>query len=182
MRPPMMHRDVPRHIRRKPRPTVIHRPNFRNHKKRGPNTTGWLAKLKMQSEKFTFVKLGNGRVLRAGNSKTADRWLNALAVKEREVPFTYFGKVYIEDGFDRNTNTIYEFFGDYYHGSHKKFPTNRDIIIKQLHKTPNQLYTETVLRCNRLHAMGYKIFFVWEGQYKNGFMGRYFNGPGDNLY
>ena len=55
-------------------------------------------------------------------------------------------------------------------------------MIAQLHKTPNQLYNETVLRCNRLFSMGYKIFFVWEFQYKNNFMGRYFRGPGDNLY
>lgn len=132
--------------------------------------------------KQTFVIADNGRKVRCGTSKSEKDWLDKLNVPVRSKVIIVFGKTYVVDGYDPKTMTCYEFDGDYWHGSHKIYPNNRDKIDPWLKKSPNQLYLETVSRYNLLHQAGFKIFFVWESDYKKNFLGRYYRGSGDNLY
>lgn len=183
VRPIMTHREIPKHKVRRLMRSRLRRSRIMGDNRIRRNAPKSALILALQKKKkFTFVKLKDGRVLRAGNSKIADKWLNALGVPEREVPFNYFGKVYIEDGFDRNTGIIYSYLGDRWHGSHQAFPTNRNTIIKQVGKTPNQLYMGTIARFNAYINLGYRVFFVWEHANKKGFMGRFYTGQGDTLY
>ena len=62
-------------------------------------------------------------------------------------------------------------------------PKNRDTIIPWLGKTPNQLYYGTIERYNFLQSVGMEVFFVWDYDYKaHKSIGRFYRGPGDNLY
>lgn len=142
---------------------------------------------KKQFYKYTVpgVKRSNGRGAVTNTiSKSEKRWLDRLGVPMRGVPIKGFGgKIYIVDGFDPRTNTVFEMLGDTYHGGIKAYPTNRDFIVKWLGKTPNQMYQETVLRFRVLSDFGFKIFFVWYSDWEKGkSLGRYYRGGNDNLY
>ena len=130
-----------------------------------------------------LVKVGNSNI-KHGISKSEVEWLNLLNVPERsKVVYGFKGKIMILDGYNPKTNTAYEYNGLAFHGSHKVYPRNRDMLIPWLGKTPNQLYLGTIERYNFLHSMGIKVFFVWEDDWKKRKSnGRYYRGPGDNLY
>lgn len=175
-----LHRPMRIHIRNHMR---SHTRKMRTSKKHGASIFGYNTQTFINpNDKFTFVKDTNGRSYRAGKSKSADEWLDKLGVVDREKVITAFGKTYIIDGFDLTQKIAYEYNGDRWHGSHKAFPINRDIPIKQIGKTPNQLYNATLERYRFLTLLGFKVFFVWESDYKKGFMGRFYMGNNDNLY
>jgi len=72
---------------------------------------------------------------------------------------------YYVDGYNPQTNTIYEFLGDYWHGNPKIFQTND--INKSLNQSFNKLYQKTFERFSFLKTLGYKIKFMWESDWKN---------------
>ena len=131
-----------------------------------------------------FVTVGNNTKIRHGQSLGEKIWLDALGVPERsKVVYGFKGKIMVLDGYDPKTNTAYEYNGANFHGSHKTYPKNRDTIIPWLGKTPNQLYYGTIERYNFLQSIGMRVFFVWDYDYKaHRSNGRFYRGPGDNLY
>lgn len=133
-------------------------------------------------QSFTISK--SNTKIRHGVSKSETEWLNKLNVPERSKLVHGFGnKIMILDGYDPVKKISFEYNGLAFHGHHKVYPKDRDKIIPWLKKTPNQLYFGTIDRYNFLHSMGIKVFFVWEDDYKAGkSIGRFYRGPGDNLY
>ena len=110
---------------------------------------------------------------RGSISNASQEWLNSLGVKNvlgvhREVLLTVGGIKYKVDGFDKKTNTVYEFFGDYWHGNPEIYNKNEEHPV--CGKTFGQLYDETKTRIFRLEAAGYKVVYVWEKDYLNGLM------------
>jgi hypothetical protein len=69
------------------------------------------------------------------------------------------------DGYDPTTNTIYEFYGDYWHGNPKIY--NKDDINKNANKTFGELYKRTISRERFIKKYGYKVISIWENDYKN---------------
>lgn len=91
-------------------------------------------------------------------SNAASSWLDALDIKIREyrIPNTK----YIVDGFDPKTNTVYEYYGKFWHGNPKYFPPN-DVNPKN--KIPyGVLYEKTLKRIERLKDLGYSVCERWE--------------------
>lgn len=133
--------------------------------------------------KQQLIKVGNTNI-KHGISASEIAWLNLLNVPERSKLIRGFrGKIYIVDGYDPKTNTVFEYLGNAWHGSHHTYTRNRDAIIPFLKKSPNQLYQETIERFNYLYSIGCRIFFVWEDDdKKHRSNGRFYRGPGDNLY
>ena len=68
------------------------------------------------------------------------------------------------DGFDLNTNTIYEFLGNYYHGNPEKF--NHNDYNQTCHKTFGKLYKETFDKFSKFKDLGYNIQYIWESDWK----------------
>lgn len=132
--------------------------------------------------KQAYAIANNGRKVRHGVSKEETDWLNKLGIVERSKVIILFGKTMVIDGFNSKTNTCYEYMGSWTHGAHQRYPNNRDVISPFLKKSPNQLYFGTIERYNLLVGAGFKVFFVWDYQYKKGNLGRYYRGPGDNMY
>jgi hypothetical protein len=75
------------------------------------------------------------------------------------------GKSYIKpDGFDSETNTIYEFYGDYWHGNPKSFDQD---TTHHLRKVPlGQLYSATMEREKLIKEAGYNLVSIWEKDWK----------------
>ena len=65
-------------------------------------------------------------------------------------------------------NTIYEFYGSFYHGDPRMGPPETINAVSK--KTFGELYYNTMVRYNTLIHMGYEIKFVWELDWNIGMM------------
>ena len=71
---------------------------------------------------------------------------------------------YKADGYCKETNTIYEFHGDYWHGNPKIYKGNE--INKNTNCTYNELYEKTLIRENKIKELGYNLKTIWENDWK----------------
>lgn len=96
------------------------------------------------------------------NSLNNDNIQHALNGGEYKIPSTK----YKADGYDPTTNTIYEFYGDVFHGNLSIFDPSY-----QCHpfsdKTAKQLNDATLQRETAIAALGYNIVCMWEHDWNN---------------
>lgn len=86
--------------------------------------------------------------------------LTAVNKGEYVIPTTKFRA----DGYCKETNTVYEYLGDFYHGNLKKF--NGNDINTKIGLTFNQLYNRTVNRRKIIENLGYNYIEIWEYDWK----------------
>lgn len=67
------------------------------------------------------------------------------------------------DGYCAETNTVYEFHGDFYHGHPSKYPSDK--IHPLLNKKYGELYEQTLKRDALIISLGYNLVSIWEHQY-----------------
>ncbi len=67
---------------------------------------------------------------------------------------------YHADGYCAETNTIYEFHGDYWHGNPKIYAP--ELINEVSKKTMGELYQATLSKENRIKDLGYNLIVMWE--------------------
>ncbi len=68
------------------------------------------------------------------------------------------------DGYHARTRTVFEFYGDCWHGNPKRYkPMDRPNPYSTL--TAKQLYTRTIKREAELRALGYRVISIWESEY-----------------
>jgi hypothetical protein len=110
---------------------------------------------------------------RINHSKCQIKWLDFISLynqiqiqhAENEGEFKIPNTKYSADGYCQETNTIYEFHGDYWHGNPKMFnPTDINTITK---KTYGELYQKTLRREKRIRDLGYNYVIIWEKDWKN---------------
>ena len=73
------------------------------------------------------------------------------------------GTPYRVDGFCKETNTIYEYHGDYWHGNPDVYPS--DEINKTNKRTMGELYENTIQREQVLRDMGFNVVVMWESEW-----------------
>ena len=97
-------------------------------------------------------------------SPVSQKWLDSLniPVENREY-FLPDLKIKV-DAFVPETNTVYEFFGDYWHGNPESFDKNKEHPVCK--KTFGKLYEEAKTRISRLKEAGYKVVYVWENDFR----------------
>ena len=93
-------------------------------------------------------------------SKKESSWLDDLKVPERQYIIENEDIRIKVDGFDKETNTVYEFLGDYWHGNPNVYKSTD--VNKRNNKTMGELYNQTIERFNILKNKGYKIIYRWE--------------------
>jgi hypothetical protein len=99
-------------------------------------------------------------------SKKETAWLDYLNVenKYRSISIKLNNKRYNVDAFNPQTNTIYEFYGDYWHGNPKIFeidrvhPTNKNVTF-------GDLFLSTMMREYEL-KQHFNVVSVWENEFK----------------
>lgn len=91
-------------------------------------------------------------------------WLNSLGISNRQKPIRLPNKklVYV-DGFDETTNTIYEFYGDFWHGNPAVYDQETVHPIRKI--TFGELYENTLRRESDLRSLGYNVVSIWEKDY-----------------
>jgi hypothetical protein len=110
-----------------------------------------------------------------GYSKMAVRWMDGLS-KENGIFIQHaenggehriLGTRFFADGYCKETNTVYEFHGDNWHGNVSRYGHEETIHPFDKSKTVKQLYEETLARENKIKALGYNLVTIWESEYKN---------------
>jgi predicted nucleic acid-binding Zn-ribbon protein len=106
-----------------------------------------------------------------GYSRKAIDWINEISREENISIVCAEGGEYLipntqlkVDGYCSQTNTIYEFYGDYWHGNPEKFNPN-DTHPHIQEKTFGDLYDATLMREEVLRELGYNIITTWESDY-----------------
>jgi hypothetical protein len=102
---------------------------------------------------------------RSSISKIETRWLDLLKIPTnyRQHIIKIKNKKFKVDAYDPTTNTIYEFYGDYWHGNPKKFKPND--FNKKANKTYGELFKATIKREKILKKLGYKIISIWQSDF-----------------
>lgn len=118
-------------------------------------------------------KQGCSKCSSKGTSIAANKWLKSLNIPglqtfessggEYRIP----GLKYKVDGYDKNTNTVYEYHGCYWHGH----PTHKDYKGDSMHPTIklswNDLYKKTIERDRKIMELGYNLIVAWESAKNN---------------
>ncbi len=87
---------------------------------------------------------------------------HALNGGEYQIPGTKFSA----DGYCHETNTIYEFHGDIFHGNPMVFNSDEK-CHPWSELTAGELYQKTIEREAEIRSMGYKLIVMWESEYNN---------------
>ena len=106
-------------------------------------------------------------------SKICIKWLEEIMKKENifiehagnigEKVILCNGKKIHFDGYCEKTNTVYEFYGDFWHGNPNKYSMEDYNSINK--KTFGELYENTRERENIIINIGYNIITIWESDY-----------------
>ncbi len=67
------------------------------------------------------------------------------------------------DGYCSETNTIYEFHGDYWHGNPDIFEST--VYNKSTDDKMGELYQATIERENKIKSLGYNLVVMWENEW-----------------
>lgn len=101
------------------------------------------------------------------------QWLQFLSVSQPTLQYILNGgeyKInnsrYHADGFCPETNTIYEYDGDYYHGNPKLY--NKEHLNRRCNKTFGELYQKTLDKRDHCIDNGYNFKSMWESEWHRG--------------
>ena len=84
---------------------------------------------------------------------------HALNSNEYRIPTSR----YSVDGYCEETNTVYEFHGDYYHGNPKIYSS--DVFNTKMKKTMGELYKKTQDKKEFIISLGYNYVEMWENDW-----------------
>ncbi|QKE50343.1 hypothetical protein F-VV10_0223 [Faustovirus] len=76
-------------------------------------------------------------------------------------------RTYYVDGYAEATNTVYEFYGDLYHGNPIIYSPDAVSTLPG-NPTYGELYNRTIAREKDLRDAGYRVIVIWEHDYDNG--------------
>lgn len=98
------------------------------------------------------------------SSKMEKQWLDTLNIdkKYRNFSIKINSKVYKFDAYIPDTNTIYEFYGDFWHGNPNKYTSGYN---SKNNISYEDLYKRTIERENFLKQNGFNIITIWEDDY-----------------
>jgi hypothetical protein len=102
---------------------------------------------------------------RSTTSKVETQWLDALGIdqKYRQRHLVVDGRIHKVDAYVDETNTIYEFYGDYWHGNPVTYRPGD--INPSSHKSYGTLYEDTKRREQTLRTSGYNLVTIWESEF-----------------
>lgn len=99
-------------------------------------------------------------------SKAETAWLNSLNIPKKyrqKALLMSSGKRYEVDAYNPETNTVYEFNGDYWHGNPNKF--EKDAWNERTSCTFGELYEKTLEKEKELRANNFTVISIWEKEF-----------------
>lgn len=117
-----------------------------------------------------FYKYGCPKCTTSGHhSKIEHEWLDLVGIDDICRNLTIRdndGRVFYVDGYDAATKTVYEFYGDYWHGNPNVY--ERDAVNPNSKTTFGKLYDTTMDREKYLRMQGYNVISIWENEFMAG--------------
>jgi len=106
-------------------------------------------------------------------SNKSNNWIISISKKERiyiqhalnEGEYPIPGTRYKADGYCVGTNTIYEFYGDRFHGNIKVFKPEDNCHPFDNKITAGELYQKTIEREHLIKSLGYNLVVMWESDF-----------------
>ncbi len=131
----------------------------------------WKAK---PNDIFSFHKSNCPYCSKRPYSKLAITWLKYMSEKNNiniqhagnGNEFTIPNTRYKVDGFCKETNTVYEFHGDKFHGNPNLFNSNNKCHPYDNNITAGKLLKQTKLREEKIKKLGYNLIIMWECDWK----------------
>jgi hypothetical protein len=104
------------------------------------------------------------------SSKAEQAWLDHHGIPEeyRQYPIRLpeFKRPLVVDGFDPSTNTVYEFYGDFWHGNPAFFDQSKPHRVASSRRgTYGDVYNRTLKRQTILENNGYNVKWIWESEW-----------------
>lgn len=99
-------------------------------------------------------------------SRLEIEFLDTLNIPEEYRQYPIPNTNYKVDGYDKNTNTVLEFLGDYWHGN-PSTKNHNDTISSKAKTTFGKLYQRTIDKFFELHTNGYSVKYIWESEWNN---------------
>ena len=99
-------------------------------------------------------------------SRCETEWLDYLKIptEYRNKQLVANNKIFFPDGYDPKTNTVYEYYGDYWHGNLSVYGPEK---VNKLNKMKFiDLYNRTLKREIFLKEAGFIIVSIWESDWK----------------
>jgi hypothetical protein len=104
-------------------------------------------------------------------SKMENSWLDSIGIlkENRSITLPFLGRLRV-DGYDPSTNTIYEFYGDFWHGNPKIY----QLFDKNSRngKTFKELFDSTIIRENKIKKY-YNLITIWESDWTKNMENKY---------
>jgi G:T-mismatch repair DNA endonuclease (very short patch repair protein) len=98
-------------------------------------------------------------------SRAEKQWVKSVETQlNRKIETNYKIDKYKVDGYDPETNTVYEFNGCYYHGCNICY--RPEDINPSSGKSMGELYKNTIKKEERLKRLGYNVISKWGCQFK----------------
>jgi hypothetical protein len=97
-----------------------------------------------------------------GVSKSESAWLDSINIPSeyRQKTLTIQCKKFKVDAYDPTTNTVYEYYGDFWHGNITRY--NPNSINRVLKISFRELYNKTMNRSEIIKSAGYNLVEKWE--------------------
>ena len=94
-----------------------------------------------------------------------DDWIDKFSNVSIKRQFSLLagGRRYIVDGYDPDTNCVYEFWGDFWHGN--PLTKNPEHINPVVGKTYGELYSQTQQKRIDILSNGYSLIEIWESEW-----------------
>jgi hypothetical protein len=113
---------------------------------------------------------GSGCPKCSNRYRMQDAWLDHLGLPDdrfhRQVKlFMEDGSFIVADGYDATTLTVYEFWGDKWHGN--PLTTNQNDIHPVCKVSYGSLYNKTLSKRDKILKSGYQIMEIWESKWKS---------------
>lgn len=104
-------------------------------------------------------------------SNISINWLNFMSIyyniniehKLNKGEYKINNTKYSVDGYSKENNCVWEFYGDYWHGNPKKYDLTK--INSHLNKTFKELYDKTMERKQNIINLGYNYKDIWESDW-----------------
>lgn len=108
-----------------------------------------------------------------GYSYKCINWLESIMYQDgsfiqhalNEGEYSIPGTRYKADGYCQETNTIYEFHGDVFHGNPLLFNDTDKCHPFDKQITAGELYNKTLLKEQQIKELGYNLIVMWENDY-----------------
>ncbi|MGI0076380.1 MAG: DUF7487 domain-containing protein [Nitrosopumilaceae archaeon] len=116
----------------------------------------------------TYFKKHSLKIKLYSFSHKAIQWLESIMKQEGIFiqhgqnigEYKISGTRYSADGYCEETNTIYEFYGDFFHGNPDTYES--DYYNQKMYITAGELYQKTLEREQHIRLLGYKLETKWE--------------------